>query len=197
MSSHFPDCLFWLTDRNVFCILLFLLFVCFHWSWLWSSTLPMWIYHFIIITSLSFFFFPDTLKLLSFLNCTPVLWRLIFLYVPSFLATVLPAKPLPLIALLLWVEHCFLTSSSGFLLSCNFSGFDSIVTSDRVCGFYWKQSTQSVAYLMQKKKIRWPMNELLFTMIEVEVPKMCQCLRLSGRCIYQTNEPCNTSAGKS
>lgn len=154
MSSHYPDCLFWLTDRNVLCILLFLLIVCFHWSWLWS-TLPTWIYHFIIITSLSLFF-SASLKLLSFLDCTPILWRLIFLYVPSFLATVLPAVPTHFIALLLWVEHWFLTSSPGFLPCCNFSGLDFIVSSEGVCGFYWKQSTLPVAYLMQKGKLSDP-----------------------------------------
>lgn len=155
MWSHYPDCLLWLTDRNVLCILLFLLIVCFHWSWLWSSSLPVWIYHFIIITSLSPFFFShfETSFIPQLYSFT---LEINFLYVPSFLATVLPAVPPPFIALLLWVEHLFLNSSSGFLPSCNFPGFDSIVTSEGICGFYWKQSMWPVAYLMQKRKLSDP-----------------------------------------
>lgn len=203
MSSHYLDCLFWLTNRNVLCILLLLLIICFHWSWLWSSSLPVWIYHFIIITSLSFFFFFSHFETtfipqlysysleINFFIC-------LFFSCHSFASCDLSFYFFtPFIALCLWVEHC-LTSSSGFLPTYNFLGFDSIVTSEGVCGFYWKQSTWPVAYLMQKRKLNDSrMNWYLLLMTEVEVSKMYQYLRLSGRYIYQTNEPHNTSAGKS
>lgn len=181
MSSCYPDGLFWLTGGNVLCVLLFLFIISFHWSWLWSSSFPLWIYHFIILTSFCHF---ET----TFISQFAVLHSRDFSFSLHSFAGCFATY-----------FYCF-TSLSGrvlFWVPSLILSQDLIMQllTDGVSDFYWKQSIWPVAYLIQKEnKVS---HEWMDTWHDTSRCVLtCGHLRLNGRWICQTNEPPNISADK-
>lgn len=177
---------------------LFLLIICFHCSWLCFSRLAVWIYHLIILTSLSLLFGHFKITCISQLQTYTVEGNF-YIWLPLSLNSFASCAPWSY-SLLLWVEDCFLTTSSRSLLSYSLriwshiflqSGYVIFFTSH----LYWKQGVWPVAeWIWKENKV---INEWMDTCHDASRHVFTrEHLRLNRRRISQTNEPPSISAGK-